>query len=472
VVRVGDLGSSIGHNTVDLGAGNDSFYRTASTGKLTLNGGTGTDFASIDFSKYSSGITFKVAPSVVVAGTPVTVNNIERVALYGGTGNDVFTGGALNDELRGGAGTDTLTGGAGNDILSGDAGNDTLRGGDGNDTLYGDGLNKTGGRDKLYAEAGNDTVYAGIGDAADGGTGTDTLDLDVAEQTKDITFTFTTGKVTVDATTSFNAFETLVYDGSKGKDRVTGGSLNDKLFGNAGNDVLHGADGHDWLEDGAGDDLLFGDAGHDTLVRTAFTGKDVFDGGSGQDTLMFKDGPTSVVLDLENQAKNKGLALGLTVKNVEIIHGSSADDDIRGNAGANTLYGGGADDVLQGRGGDDMLSGGAGDDWLTGGSGKDLFIFNLEGRDGEGDVITDFTRGQDKLMIDRSDYGIASGDATVTLVVGADPVAASSKGTFLFESDNGRLWFDADGKGSDADLELVATLQGIKTLSTSDFGFL
>jgi Ca2+-binding RTX toxin-like protein len=187
---------------------------------------------------------------------------------------------------------------------------------------------------------------------------------------------------------------------------------------------------------------------------------------------MFRDGATSVVLDLESQAKNKGLALGLTVKNVEIIHGSSADDDIRGDAGNNTLYGNGADDVLQGRAGSDMLVGGAGDDWLTGGTGNDQFVFNAGGRDGEGDVITDFTRGQDKLMIDRSDYGVAAADKTVTLVVGADPVATGSKGTFLFESDNGRLWFDADGSGHEADLELVATLQGVKTLTTSDFGFL
>ena len=39
----------------------------------------------------------------------------------------------------------------------------------------------------------------------------------------------------------------------------------------------------------------------------------------------------------------------------------------------------------------------------------------------------------------------------------------------LWDSDQ---WFDADGKGADADLELVATLNGIKTLSVDDFSFL
>ncbi|TCN22077.1 hypothetical protein EV184_1251, partial [Sinorhizobium americanum] len=47
--------------------------------------------------------------------------------------------------------------------------------------------------------------------------------------------------------------------------------------------------------------------------------------------------------------------------------------------------------------------------------------------------------------------------------------ATSTKGTFLFESDNGRLWFDADGKGTEADLELVAMLKNVAALSTGDF---
>ncbi|MFM2278517.1 MAG: hypothetical protein RLZZ444_748, partial [Pseudomonadota bacterium] len=43
---------------------------------------------------------------------------------------------------------------------------------------------------------------------------------------------------------------------------------------------------------------------------------------------------------------------------------------------------------------------------------------------------------------------------------------------FLFEKDTSRLWFDADGKAGDAEAYLVATLDGIKTLSASDFDFM
>ncbi|WP_244520073.1 M10 family metallopeptidase C-terminal domain-containing protein [Sinorhizobium glycinis] len=133
------------------------------------------------------------------------------------------------------------------------------------------------------------------------------------------------------------------------------------------------------------------------------------------------------------------------------------------------LRGGAADDILDGRGGNDTLVGGAGDDWLTGGAGNDRFVFGEEWSYGEGDVITDFVRGQDKLVIDRGAFGIAAGDTAVALVTGTEPEALSRKGTFLFETDNGRLWFDADGSGTEADLELVAILQNVRTLSISDF---
>ncbi|MDP9808280.1 Ca2+-binding RTX toxin-like protein [Rhizobium tibeticum] len=200
--------------------------------------------------------------------------------------------GGLDDRLWGGRGQDNLTGGAGNDVLVGNLGNDTLRGGLSNDTLYGDGANEYGGRDTIYGEDGNDRVYAGIGDMADGGTGTDTLSLDARNQTKDISFSFASGSATVDTTTSFKAFEVLNYLGSEGKDTVTGGSLGDRLEGNGGNDALRGGDGND-------------------VLRDSF--------GSASDI--------SVVLDLQNQASNRGMA---QFKNFEIINGSANDDDIRG----------------------------------------------------------------------------------------------------------------------------------------------
>jgi Ca2+-binding RTX toxin-like protein len=468
-VSVGDGSSGASTNQVDLGAGDDIFSRTASNGLLDLDGGAGTDFATIDFSKSGSEVGFALSPDVTAINALVFVRNVERIKLIGGAGSNTFTGGDLNDELSGGDNNDLLSGGAGDDTISGDAGNDSLRGGAGNDVIRGAGVAGTEGKDMVYAGEGNDTVYVGNGDKTDGGAGTDLLNLDLSQQANDIGFKFSEGTVIVDSAMWFNGFEMLEYQGGTGRDGITGGGLNDTLNGNAGDDVLRGGNGDDTLQDGAGDDQLFGDAGNDILIRDDATGVDVFDGGAGIDTLFFEDGSTSLVLDLQNQAGNKGLAFGLTVRSFEIIEGSGADDEIHGDAIGNILRGGNADDILDGRAGNDTLVGGKDDDWLTGGAGNDRFVFDKDGFDGKGDVITDFVRGQDKLVIERVAFGIAADDTAVRLVTGTDPAATSGKGTFLFETDNGRLWFDGDGAGTGADLQLVAILQKVNALSTGDF---
>jgi Ca2+-binding RTX toxin-like protein len=289
-----------------------------------------------------------------------------------------------------------------------------------------------------------------------------------------VSFVFTNGTVKVNAATSFTGAESLEFYGTSGNDTVTASALNDVLVGNNGNDTLRGAAGNDSLYDGAGNDKLYGDLGNDTLVRTAETGTDLIDGGAGVDTLKFNFSSTkSVILDLANHANNAGMAKGLTVTGVEIVHGSMLDDDIRGTAAHETFFGGGADDFLSGGAGNDVLEGGASGDLLVGGLGNDRFVFRVDGI-GTGDQITDFTRGQDKLVIDRSDFGIAA-TGNPGFVMNADPKASGAGPQFLFETDNGRLWFDRDGTGNEYDAELVVTLASdnahVSALALSDFLF-
>jgi Ca2+-binding RTX toxin-like protein len=108
----------------------------------------------------------------------------QRIALYGGLGNDIITGtGGINrlrvyaeggsdqittrgrgrDTLYGGGGDDTISSGGGDDYLSGDGGNDNINGGAGHDQLFGD-----SGDDFISAIDGQkDTVNGGSGhDAA------------------------------------------------------------------------------------------------------------------------------------------------------------------------------------------------------------------------------------------------------------------------------------------------------------------
>ncbi|MEL7314059.1 MAG: calcium-binding protein, partial [Cyanobacteria bacterium J06559_3] len=212
-------------------------------------------------------------------------------------------------------------------------------------------------------------------------------------------------------------------------DILFGYSGNDELDGAAGNDILYGdgnlfydfkpvneattepayvaiASSDDTLRGGVGNDILFGGEG----TNAAFGGDDddlivdanplgAFDGGEGNDTLVFLDpAATSIALDLAGAAN---------IANVEVIGGSDFDDQITtapetsprvygfggndtltGSAGADRLYGDydlalgdvprfagywdilgldpdnlpAGDDVIQGGGGADVIFAGGGDD--------------------------------------------------------------------------------------------------------------
>ena len=144
-----------------------------------------------------------------------------------------------------------------------------------------------------------------------------------------------------------------------------------------------------------------------------------------------------------------------------------ATTSCRAATAATASIGGDGDDTLDGGDGDDFLSGGLGSDVLTGGVGVDTFDFQ-SASDGP-DEITDFVSGTDKIQVSASGFGgglIAGG--TVSLVSGSDPTASDATGQFLFDTDDGRLLWDADGTGS-GDAVLIATLSNIPSLATSDF---
>lgn len=115
--------------------------------------------------------------------------------LYGGPGNDRIWAGAGVDALFGELGNDKLYGEAGDDWISGGAGNDFLQGGSGDDRLRGDDgddhLDGSIGNNDLAGGAGNDVLYYtdtalpvpvnSVGFSTfDGGSGIDTLKLDVS----------------------------------------------------------------------------------------------------------------------------------------------------------------------------------------------------------------------------------------------------------------------------------------------------
>jgi Ca2+-binding RTX toxin-like protein len=462
-----------GHSRIRLGTGNDVVYLNngggSAGGVYTVDGGDGIDFAWINRSGSSLNMTFTLSSKAPLSNGAVTLSNIERVHIRSGSGHDSLVGGALDDWFNGMSGSDTLLGLGGNDELTGWYGADRLEGGDGADILWATGGIKDGEADTLLGGAGADELHMNRGDYADGGTDEDRLFLDLTAEFVDFAFVFSTGLTQADATTRFTGMERLHFDGGRGHDSVTGGDLADLLEGNAGNDRLRAGAGADELTDGDGNDSLSGEAGDDVLVRTDFdaNGIDLFDGGIGTDTLRFNIvSGAPVWVDMVEQQYNGGLAQGMTLVRVENVVGSDAGDDIRGSSAANAFWGGKGSDYLEGREGNDVLTGGEGSDILSGGAGRDLFRFGL-GATGSGDFILDFVRGEDRIAIERAAFQLGN-VATPSLVVGANPVANAATAQFLFETGSGRLWFDADGIGDQADASWVATLSGVTTLSTAD----
>ncbi|MEQ9694818.1 hypothetical protein [Shimia sp. SDUM112013] len=67
-----------------------------------------------------------------------------------------------------------------------------------------------------------------------------------------------------------------------------GNETDDRLFGYAGNDLLNGGNGNDSLYGGLGRDTLNGGDGDGLLVGGNGFDTDIFDGGTGHDTLVLQ----------------------------------------------------------------------------------------------------------------------------------------------------------------------------------------
>lgn len=130
-----------------------------------------------------------------------------------------------------------------------------------------------------------------------------------------------------------------------------------------------------------------------------------------------------------------------------------------GNELPNTMYGNSADNVIDGKGGDDTVAGGQGKDTLTGGAGNDRFV--LDGQlNGDVDTITDFTSGQDKIVLPVATFGGLSGDWFTS----GEPTA----NTRVYQQGE-KLFFDADGSGKLSSPVEFAKLPAGVQLTASDF---
>jgi Ca2+-binding RTX toxin-like protein len=129
------------------------------------------------------------------------------------------------------------------------------------------------------------------------------------------------------------------------------------------------------------------------------------------------------------------------------VLGTRFNDTLTGDNAANTLTGNAGDDAIVGNAGNDILTGNAGNDTLTGGRGSDRFVFSLSPRFNPAqigiDTITDFTRGQDKILLDRSTFRGVNRISFASVRNLRD--AQRSDATFTYIRSSGALYFNANG---------------------------
>ena len=397
---------------------------------------------------------FKIENPFLSGGTD-TVKASVSYTLGSDIENLVLTGSAhINGS--GNALANVITGNNGNNVLNGGQGADILRGGLGNDTYVQDGT------DTIEDEGGLDTVQAashyvlgtGIenltltGSAAINGTGNALANLIVGNNGKNVlkggagndTYTVTAGDTVTElvnaGTDKVQSAVTWVL-GANIENLTLTGSAAINGTGNALNNVIAGNNGKNNLQGGLGNDTYLVGTG-DTVTESANAGVDIVQ--------------SSVTWVLANNIEN------LTLTGSAAINGSG-----------NTL-----NNVLIGNVGNNVLNGGLGKDTLTGGTGKDSFRFDTTLNASTNlDTIADFKAVDDTILLENAIFKKLV--ATGTLKASSFKASTSGNATdaddfILYETDTGKLFYDADGSGAGAKVQFA--LLGTSThpvITAADF---
>ena len=309
---------------------------------------------------------------------------------------------------------------------------------------------------------------------------------------------------------------------------LTGLAGNDFLWGQNGKDYLNGGSGNDILVGGLGDDTLVGGAGNDTYSINNGTGADRIIDESGIDTLHFKTNCNPIfggslltyrvgtslfwrsytdeinfsTGEIKNfttsgwiekiQYTDGYLGNNYTYTN-NLIQGNSGtsgndwicstpagsklfglggNDVLLGYTGKDTLDGGIGNDYLAGNLGNDSIIGGADNDTLIGGSGSDKFVFNVTASSTNVDTITDFTVSDDKIQLSKTvfkGFSAVGSISDTSFLSGAGKTSAMTTAQkLIYDSSSGKLYYDADGSGKIAAIQ-IALIGNKADLTSSSF---
>ena len=435
------LTGTSGNDTLTGGAGNDILDGKA--GIDTMIGGKGNDTYYVDNVK--DVVTEKASEgtdTVISSKSYTLTSNVENLTLtgsgvidgIGNTLNNKITGNSNNNKLNGGLGNDTLYGLAGHDTLNGGIGNDTMLGGKGNDTYY------------------VDNVKDVVTELASEGT-------DLVNSSITYTLTANVENLTLTGTSAING---------------TGNSLNNKITGNSGNNVLNG---------GAGDDIIYGGNGNDTL--NGGSGADNMTGGNGNDTYYvdnIKDKITEYWTTTGIDSVFSSVSYALTgVVDRSILMGFSnlatsvENLTLTGNT-AKTALGNNLNNIITGNSADNFLNGFDGSDTYIGGLGKDTFVINRNLN--TIDKIKDFNVKDDTIYLvnlgESNSFSIASMSKAAKVLnkdyfrANSDGLAKDSNDFYIYETDTGKLFYDADGNGSGKSKQ-IALIENKASLTYADF---
>jgi serralysin len=389
----------------ELQIGGAFTFVTDGIGDLVDVQGTVTSM-SYEFGSLSGTLSYTRIVTIHVSDFAVDVSQFRRLANEQ-LSEMIFAG---NDSISGDKGADTLLGFAGDDVITGEGGGDVLYGGSGSDTA--DYSTATSG---LYASLANPSINTGDADGDE-----------------------------------YHDIENL--GGTDYADALNGDNAANVISGDDGGDILKGYGGGDDLRGGTGNDILIGGAGADTLS-----------GGLGSDTASYLGATAGVYASLANASINSKDAKGDTYQSVENLIGSGHADRLNGS----TL-----DNVIDGGAGDDIIKGYAGNDTLLGGAGGDVFVFN-SGLDADNnvDAIVDFSPADDTIQLEDGVFtqiGPVGTLASGAFRANASGTAQTTSDRIIYETDTGKLFYDADGFFSGAAIHF-ATLSPNLPLQNVDF---
>jgi Ca2+-binding RTX toxin-like protein len=479
------LDGGLGADIMDGGAGKDA-YIVDSIGDVVIETVVSTIGSLIDnpegdvvFSYINYTLSDNVERLDLNGGAIIGVGNNSDNFIFGNSANNIFNGLGGNDYVEGGAGADTYYVDTTGDVVVEDivstatteldvvysrAVGYTIGANVEHLYLEHDAISGTGNNannkligvnslnNSLYGLDGNDTLDGGNGiDTLNGGAG---ADIYYVNHTGDIIneSTVSNAKTELDVVYSTTYSYTISANVerlylSTGAVSGTGNATNNYLLGNtsgnslsglAGNDILNGLAGADTMNGGSGADIYYVDTTGDLVTETTVS-------------------TAAMELDIVYST-----AVDYTISsNVEHLYLSTRAVSGTGNASDNRIIGNADSNTLDGLGGND---------YLDGGTGVAIDTFVLHKAMGL-DTIANFTTG-DILRASASEFGggLTKGvlDASRFLAGVGTTSAVNSSQRFIFNTSNRALYFDVDGFGGKASVQ-IATVTGTLPLTNANF---